>query len=367
MLGSRSLTIQPCKPLPSRLLLLLTLSVALVAGCGGGAAPEPASSSTDVNQLLRDTFQNLDKITSANISAKLAIQGQGQAQQIGATLSGPFQSQGAGKLPKFQLDATLDSGGQSFTAGATWTGDKGFVNVQGTQYAVSGVIARQFAAGYEQAAKSGSKQAPGALGALGIDFSKWLKNGRNAGEAQVGDAATIKVTGEADVGRVVDDLQHVADKARTLNLPGATQVPRKITPQQRDEIVAAIKNLAVEVYTGKDDRILRRVVVGADVQDPASKSTSHVAFDLTLDKVGSDQVISAPKSAKPFSELVKVADELTGGLGGLGALGSSGSSGGAGSGSAPSSQANIEKYAACIEQANGDSAKAQKCADLLGS
>jgi len=78
-------------------------------------------------------------------------------------------------------------------------------------------------------------------------------------------------------------------------------------------------------------------------------------------------VISAPKNAKPFSELVKVADELTGSLGGLGALGSSGSSGGSGSGSAASSQANIEKYATCIEQAKGDSAKAQKCAALLGS
>jgi hypothetical protein len=358
MLGSRSLTTEHCKPLPTRLLLYLALSVALLAGCGGGAAgSERASSSTDVNQLLRDTFQNLDKITSADLSAKLAIDGQGQ--KVGATLRGPFQSQGAGKLPRFQLDATLDSGGRSFTAGATWTGDKGFVSVQGTQYALSGLIASQLAAGYEEAAKSGQNRDKGLLAALGIDFSKWLKSGSNAGEAQVGDIATVKVTGEADVARVIDDLQRVADRARTLNLPGTSSVPQKITPQQRQEIVDAIKKLAVEVYTGRDDRILRRLVVDADLQDPASKAVSHIVFDLTLAKVGDDQQISEPKDAKPFGELVKVVDQLKG-LGGL--AGGSGS----GSGSAAPSAASLDKYAKCIEQSQGDSAKAQKCAALLG-
>jgi hypothetical protein len=359
MLGSRRLTSQLCKPMTSRPILLLTLSAAaLVAGCGG-AVSEPASSSTDVNTLLSDTFRNVGKITSANISAKLSIEGQGQS--VGATLNGPFETQGAGKLPKLQLDATLNSGGQSFTAGATWTGDKGFVNVQGTQYELSGLIARQLAAGYEEAVKSGRKQSPdGAL--LGIDFSKWLKNGQNAGDAQVGGTETIKVTGEADVAQVVDDLQRVAEKARTLNLPGTAQVPDKLTPQQRQEIVDAVKKLAIEVYTGKDDRILRRLVVAADLQDPSSKDTSHLAFDLTLDKVGESQTIETPKNAKPFSELLKVAD----GLKGLGDL--SGLSGGATSkpGTAIAPNADIEKYAKCVEQAQGDSSKAQKCADLLG-
>ncbi len=357
MLGSPSLTIR------TPLILLTLIATLAVAGCGSSAPDsEPASSSTDVNTLLSDTFRNVSKITSADISAKLAVQGQGQS--VAATLSGPFQSQGAGKLPKFQLDATLDSGGKSFTAGATWTGDKGFINVQGTQYAVSALIARQFSAGYEQAVKSGKKQSGGNAGQLlGIDFSKWLKNGTNAGDAKVGDTDTIKIAGEADVAQVVDDLQRAAEKARTLNIPGTTKVPQKLTPAQRQEIVDAVKKFSIEVYTGKADRILRRLVVAADLADPASKTTSHLSLDLTLNKVGEDQTIETPKNAKPFSELLKMADQLKGLGGSLGGI--TGAQPQSGSSSTVKPDANIEKYAKCITDAQGDSTKAQKCADLL--
>ncbi len=339
-----------------RLLLLLSLSFALIAGCGG-AETEPASSSTDVNTLLRDTFRNFDQVKSANLSAKLAVDGNGQA--VSASLSGPFQSQGKGKLPKVQLAAKLDGGGQSFNAGVTWLGDKGYVSLQGTSYEVSGLVAKQFKAGYEEAAKQQRQgNANGAL--LGVDFSKWLKNARNEGEADVGGTKTIKLTGEADVAQVIDDVQRIAAKARTLNLPGTTQVPDKLTPQQRQEIVNAVKRFAIEVYTGKDDRILRKLVVNADLQDPASKQTSHLVFEVTLTDVGSDQQFSAPKNAKPFSELLKAADGLKSSLG----LG--GASSGGGTAKAPSSDA-IEKYAKCVSDAKGDAAKAQKCADLIGA
>jgi hypothetical protein len=359
MLGSPRSTPQRCKPVPRLpLLLLLSCALALATGCGSGVESDPASSGTDVNQLLRDTFRNVDKLTSAQLDAKLAIDGQGQS--VNAKVAGAYQSTGKGKLPKLKLGATLQNAGKSFSAGVTWTGDKGFVNLQGTEYALSGPIARQLEAGYEQAAKS-QKQANGgaALGALGIDFTKWLKDARNEGDAQVGDTATIKLTGTADVARVIDDVQRLAERARTLNLPRAPQVPQKLTPQQRQEIVDAVKNFSIEVYTGKADRVLRRIVVAADLMDTASKQTSHVALDVTLTKVGADQDISAPKGAKPFSELVKVSDQLKGLAGGLG----SSSSGSAGAAIKP--PANVEKYAKCIEQSHGDSAKAQKCADLL--
>jgi hypothetical protein len=358
MLGSRRSTPQRCKLVPSRPLLLILLSfvVAVATGCGGAVGSERASSSTNVNQLLGDTFRNVDKLTSANLDAKLAIDGQGQS--LSARVSGPYQSTGKGRLPKFQLAATLQEAGNRFSAGATWTGDKGYVNVQGTNYELSGLVARQFEAGYEQAAKT-QKQGKGnaILGALGIDFTKWLRNARNEGDAQVGDTATIKLSGDADVARVIDDVQRIADKARALNVPGTGQVPQKLTAQQRQEIVAAVKKLSVEVYTGKADRILRRVVVAADLQDPTSKQVSHLALDLTLSNVGADQAIAAPKGAKPFSELLKVTDQLKG-LAGLGASSSSGA--------APAAPASVQKYAKCVERSHGDPAKARKCAAALG-
>jgi hypothetical protein len=303
-----------------------------------------------VNTLLRDTFRNLDKVKSANVSAKLAADGGGES--FTASLGGPFESQGKNKLPKVQLDAKLEGGGQSFTAGVTWLGDKGYVNLQGTNYEVSGLVAKQFQAGYEEAAKQQKTADPDEALILGIDFSKWLKNGRNEGEAKVGDTDTIKLTGDADVAQVITDVQRMAEKARTLNLPGIQDAQTKLTPAQRQEIVDGVKKFAIEVYTGKEDRILRRLVVNAVVQ-PQGEQPSNVVFDLTLNDVGSDQDFSAPKNAKPFSELVDAAKELTSGV-----LGS-GSSGGA------SGSANLDKYAKCIDAAQGDTSKMQKCADLI--
>jgi hypothetical protein len=334
-----------------RLFLLLSLSVALIAGCGD-AQVEPASSRTDVNTLLRDTFRNLEQVKSANLSAKLAVDGAGES--VSASLNGPFQSQGKNKLPKVQLNAKLQGGGQNFSAGVTWLGDKGYVNLQGTDYEVSGLVAKQFQAGYEEGVKQQKKGGDEAL-LLGIDFSKWLKNGRNEGEAKVGDTDTIKLTGEADVAQVIADVQRIAAKARTLDLPGTEDVPAKLTPEEEKEIVDSVKKFAIEVYTGKEDRILRRLVVNADLQDQASKDTAHLVFDLTLNAVGEDQDFTAPKDAKPFSELLKAAKALNN------SLGSTTSDGASSSG-----PADIDKYAKCIDEAQGDTSKMQKCADLIG-
>jgi hypothetical protein len=322
----------------------------LIAGCGD-AQTEPASSSTDVNTLLRDTFRNLDNVKSANLSAKLAADGNGES--FTASLSGPFQSQGKNKLPKVQLDAKLEGGGQSFTAGVTWLGDKGYVSLQGTSYEVSGLIAKQIQAGYQEGAKQQKSGGSNAV-LLGVDFSKWLKNGRNEGDAKVGDTDTIKLTGDADVAQVIADVQRIAQKASSLNLPGTQSVPTKLTPEQEKEIVDSVKRFAIEVYTGKEDRILRKLVVNADVQDQASKQASHLVFELTLNGVGEDQDFSAPKNAKPFSELAKAAKELT-----------SSAFGSATSGGASSGAADLDKYAKCIDDAQGDTSKMQKCADLI--
>ena len=103
--------------------------------------------------------------------------------------------------------------------------------------------------------------------------------------------------------------------------------------------------------------MLRKLVVDADLQDPASKQTSHLVFELTLTGVGADQHFTAPKNAKPFSELLKNADGLKRSLG-LGAASS-------GSGPAAPSPDTVQKYAKCVSQANGDPAKTQKCAALI--
>jgi hypothetical protein len=349
-----------------RSLAPLLTTLVLVAGCGSDAGDgERASASTDVNALLRSTFTNLGKMESATVDLKVRVEPRGAAAAqgaVGARLQGPFASQGAGKLPKFAFAATLESGGQTFSAGVTWTGKQAYVALQGTPYEVSGLVSGQFVAGYEEALKSKQGSAGGlVLGGLGIDFTQWLRDARNEGVTNVGDTETIKISGSADVDRVIADLSKITERAATL--PGASgRVPQKLTPEQKRAAATAIKALNVTVYTGAKDRILRRLTVTADLKDAASKIDAGLLLDLTFTKVGEEQSIEAPADPQPFSELLKAVDAA--GLANLGLTG--GGSGEAGeepaTGGTPN---NVDKYAACIEKAGGDRAKARECAALL--
>ena len=355
-------------PRRSALLLPLLVALALALGaCGGGdddsGGGEAASSSTDVNQLLTDTFTGSKDIKSGNVELKLAIEAQGGNSQlsgpVNVTLSGPFQSQGGGALPEFALQASLEGGGQSLKAGVTSTGDKGFVSFQGTDYVLDDNTFKQFKAGYEEAQQQSQGEDGQSLATLGIDPRKWLTDPQNAGEAKVGDADTIKITGGVDVTKLLDDVNAALEKASSLGVSGAEGVPEKLTEAQRQQVLDAVKDPKVEIYTGKDDKILRRMVVNMGVD--AEGTTGTVAFDVQLTDLNADQDIAEPQDAKPFSELL-------GQLGGLG-LGAGGSSSGSGSSSGGAggggSAEDLEKYSDCISDAGSDVDKARECADLL--
>jgi hypothetical protein len=349
---------------PALLLSLLAAVALLVAACGGGdSSGEEASASTDVNELLTQTFSGSKAVESGKLDLKLKIESQGGKSELDGPvsigLSGPFQSQDGGKLPKFNLDASFDGAGQSIKAGATSTGEKGFVSFQGTDYVLSDQVFQQFKAGYEQARKQGSQGDKQSFASLGIDPRRWLTDPKNAGEAKVGDDDTIKITGGVDIAKLLDDVNKALEKASSLGLGGAGNVPEKITDEQKRQASEAVKDPRVEIYTGKDDKIMRRMVVNFGVDDKSSGATGTVAFDVSITDLNQDQDVAEPADAKPFSDLL-------GKLGGLGALGGSSSSGGAAAPSGGSaSSKDFEKFSKCVTAAGNDTAKARKCAELL--
>src|SRR3954451_12706949 len=126
---------------PLFLLAALLGAVAALAACGKSVSDdsggEKVSSDTDVNQLLDQTFKGDKKVDSGKVALalKMNIQGSGQVSgPITVDLSGPFQSQGKGKLPKLKLDMAFSGAGQNLKAGVESTGDKGYVNFNGQDY-----------------------------------------------------------------------------------------------------------------------------------------------------------------------------------------------------------------------------------------
>jgi hypothetical protein len=351
-------------------LLLLALAALLAAfvvtGCGGGDGSS-ADEDTSVDELLQKTFSGEKQVDSGKLDLSLKIDVQGGDSQlqgpISLRLSGPFETQGDGKLPEFAMDAAFEGAGQRFEAGLTSVDEKAFVNFQGTEYAVSDQVFQQFKAGYEQAQKQSADQGGDqqSLATLGIDPRRWLTDARNAGEAEVGDTDTIKITGGVDVEKLLDDVNNALDKARNLGVEGSDQLPEKLTEQQKQQAAEAIKDLSVEIYTGEEDTTLRRMLVrmGVEAQEGGQATSGTLALDFQLLDLNEDQSIDAPSGAKPF-------DELLGQLGGLGLGGAGGSGSGSGSsGSGGASAEDLKKYSDCVTEAGSDTAKAQKCAELL--
>jgi hypothetical protein len=339
--------------------VLLTLLVAaLVAGCGGGG--DSAGSSTPVDQLLRQTFSGNKHVTSGKLSISLNVRAQGSSQlqgPINAQLSGPFESQGKGKLPKFAVNLTLQGNGQDLSAGLTSTGDKGFVRFQGTDYAVSPQVFGEFKKGYEQAQAQAGSQKGQSLASLGIHPERWLTHARNAGDAKVGDTDTIKITGGVDVPKLLDDVNTLLQRTRSLGGSATQSIPQQLTPQERQQAAKAVKNLSVEIYTGKDDKILRRMVIDLGLQSSSGSTagqSADVRLDVQLTDVNESQDIAEPSNPKPFSQLLNM-------LNGLG-LGSASSGGGATGGA---NAGNLKKYSECIQKAGNNPDKARKCANLL--
>ncbi len=337
------------------LLLVAALTAPVVAACGGGG--EKVSSATDVNELLRQTFaKGNPKSGQLHLSLKLDSGATGAAiGQVSFTLNGPFQSQGDGKLPKFKLDAGFTGAGRSLKAGATSTGEKGFLSLNGQEYAVSEEVFRQFKAGYEQAVKQAARRQgkQQSLAALGIDPRRWLKNPRNEGDAKVGDDDTVKVSADIDVSRMLDDVSKAVAQTRSLGVPGLENVPSQLTAEQRRQAAKDIKRLSAEIYTGKQDTLLRRMHLAVGLRTQ-SGGTANLDLDLSYTDVNEDQDIASPSNAKPFGRLVSQLQSLA-------------QQAGAGSSSsgATSSSKQLQRYTDCVAKAGSDTAKAQKCADLL--
>jgi hypothetical protein len=339
-------------------MLAIALPVALIAAaCGGGSS----DNNEDPQKVLDETFNNPTKITSGKLD--ISLDGSAEGEQSGtfnAQVSGPFQTEANDPtaFPQFDLTANLSgsAGGPSlsFDGSLIATKDNAYVEYQDQAYEVGADVFKQFTQAYAQAAQQNqSKQSNKSFfEQLGIDPSTWLTNVTNEGTTDVDGTDTIQVHGDADVAKILSDLEKASQQAG-----GASQ---QLTPQQSDLIESAVKEASIDVYSGTDDHLLRKLALSLKIEPPAgtgaSVSSVDVNFSITLSDVNEPQTISAPSNAKPISELL---NQL--GLGGLGLPG--GSSGGlpipGGSGGAGSSS-----YQNCIAQAKTPS-DIQKCATKL--
>ena len=336
--------------------LLFCVSPLLIAACG--------SSDDSVDGLLSQTFSSSKSLHSGRVSAQLDanVQGiKGLDGPVRLRLNGPFESQGKGKLPRFDFTLGISVSGQSFTAGGVSLGDKGFVRINGQAYSVPDKLFKQFTTGYLAAAKKSQKDrgAAPSLGALGVNPRRWLRGARKAGEEDVGGTRTIHITAGLNVPSLLDDLNKVLGRAQSAT---SGQVPaKKISDAQRREIIGAVRTASVDVFTGKDDKLLRRLDVRIGLQPSGKVKGGTVRLQLQFDALNNKVEIKAPANSKPLDQLVA---GLQGGVVPK-PSGAAATPPAADSATAPTTGAG-QSYMQCLQSAGDDVAKLQRCAEIQG-
>jgi hypothetical protein len=323
-----------------RSLIALSACVALGAvlvSCGGdggkdttgNAGPEPRSvgSGTIDFQGKFSVVQNGDEGGTVELHAK-----------------GPFESNGAGQTPSFDLDISGVYSNPSsdenyrFDFGLTSTGEEAFVNfpqqapgeargalVQGGDYELDSPLVDSLRR------KGGSLTA--------ADLIALAKDVHSEGEVTIDGVPTVHLSGQFDLDRIVKALDPILADPEGLGL-----APNQaIRPGTRGYLSRFVRAAGFDIYLGKQDGFPRRFT--ADIV-LSGVSVERVQMDLTasLEEVNEPQTIEAPADPKPFIDLItQPYVALYGSIVGI-----------------PEAQ----KYVACAFDEDG-SADPQKCRELL--
>ena len=262
---------------------------ALVAGCGGGESAD---------EVLSETAAKLDRIRSGTIHVDFRIDPRGPAgvQEFGFALDGPFALGGSGPLPVADIEYTQTVGDDSETVTVISTGTKAYIRTQGRTYELPPEQAQQLRGA------AGQLRAGSGLGEFAID--QWIEDPELDDGGKVGGADTDRIQAELNVVNAVRDLVALARQAGQ-DLP-------QLGDQDAERLADSVRSSRFEVYTGKDDRLLRRLELeidfGLDVPRElrgalGSLVGARVLFELGVDDPNRKVTVAEPENALPSSEL----------------------------------------------------------------
>jgi hypothetical protein len=347
-------------------LVLLAAAGLGLAACGGG--------SNQATKLLSQTFTGQHRISSGNLGFRVTITPSGSSalkSPITLSLGGPFQSLGSGRLPKSNFSLGLATGGGGVSVALLSTGAKGYVIFQGQSYPLPPATFQRLESSFAQLGSAGgSRHGSGVLARLGIQPEHWLVNPQVMGNEALGGTNTTHIRAGINVPALLGDLATFLAKASSAGA-SAGKLPTTISPSERKQIASEIRNPAIDVWTGADDKTLRRLDLSLTLDLTGQAAAllgpqATLALTMQYANLNQPQTIVAPTNVQPYSEFqaklkVLLADLQSGLAGGLG----SGSGSGSSSTGTTGANSSYQKYTQCIQAAAGNVAKMQKCAPLL--
>ena len=140
--------------------------------------------------------------------------------------------------------------------------------------------------------------------------------------------------------KILTDIGELASSVPSASASG-------FDPAQLGAASGAVTDASIDVYSGADDHVLRKLEANLTIDPAALGAPSDqigeitISFSVEIDGLNEEQTITAPDNAKPLSDLIGSSGLDLGALGGLGSTGSSGGGASGGGG----------KYLDCIQNA----------------
>jgi hypothetical protein len=269
--------------------IVAALAAGLLAGCGGGGG------GSDAKHVLAQTADNLGKIRSGVLHLALVVTPRGTTGRgpVGFRLNGPFS---LGSPGSFRIAYTQLAAARQATVTVISTGGHGYVEVRGKTYELPPAQTRVLRSATAQLRSSGG------LRSFGI--GSWVRNPKVSDGGRVGGAETDRVTAVLDVVNAANGL---------LSLARATGRPSpELRGRNAKQLADAVRSSSFELFTGKKDRLLRRVRLEADLGLDVPRNLravlgslvgAKVRFLLGVDDPNSTIHVAAPEHALPAAEL----------------------------------------------------------------
>jgi hypothetical protein len=283
------------------------------SGDAGGGDKGGKANSAEVKKLIRQTFGPNEKAKSGNISAvvDLTVKGAPRYREpVQVSLVGPFSNE-AGQ-PETKLDVSLSLRGGILGGDLYLKGDKAYIGLGSTAYEVPASIAGPL----RKPLASDGNALDAIMGVFNINPDRWAKNPRIVGNERVAGIDTIHGTADINTKNLFLDLATLAKRLTALRITEITGLPREVNAQTRAALDRSVKTATGDVYTGADDKVLRRAKLNV-LLEPSAKdrrllkfSSIKVAANLDITDVGSPQKVNVPSNRGSWDALQLSLDAL---------------------------------------------------------
>jgi hypothetical protein len=321
----------------------MAVAVAVAACGGGGHAKTTATVKLSPAQLVSQSFDASDAVSSGQVGLTVDLRLDGikalDGEPIALTLSGPFSDSGGSVST--DLQATVSAASSSAKLGLDKVGDRTYVELGGTFYELPAGAMGGAAAG-----PTGSTGSLGALGSLGIDPRSWLTDPTELPQTTVDGVLTDHLRAQINVGAVLGDVSKLITRfsgsgsgsgsasgsgsgssttssSSSSSAAGSSSSVTSLLPL----LESAVTQAQIDVYTGVADHVVRKfdLAIAFTVPQIAAGAIDgltggSLTLDATLSDLNQPQTITAPANPQPSSKLLNGVFALESQFGSLASL-----------------------------------------------